>query len=290
VATTLESVRDERRRSLSAGISFERRMSDALPAVRMSVHYEADLAGSAVVERGFRCFARGCRAMRIVGAAISAMWLSMSASADVAQGTATTLPLNDASRLEPHNVTVAAVRYRDSAAVEVRLAGPYRGPDRDTFAFIPGLDFRDGTIEVDVAGSILPTAPPDARGFIGIAFRIDPQNFACEGLYIRPANGRADDQVRRNHATQYFSYPGYDFDRLRREAPAKYESYADMVPGEWTHLRIEVSGATARLYVGAAEQPVLIVNDLKRGADAHGSVGLFAGIGTDAHFRNLSIR
>jgi hypothetical protein len=51
-----------------------------------------------------------------------------------------------------------------------------------------------------------------------------------------------------------------------------------------------VSGATARLYVGAAEQPVLLVNDLKRGADAHGSVGLFVDNGTNGHFRNLSIR
>jgi hypothetical protein len=55
-------------------------------------------------------------------------------------------------------------------------------------------------------------------------------------------------------------------------------------------LRIEVSGATARLYVGAAEQPVLIVNDLKCGADAHGSVGLFVDNGTDGHFRNLTVR
>jgi hypothetical protein len=228
--------------------------------------------------------------MRIVRAVILAASLSISASAGFAQGTATTLPLNDASRLQPHNVTVAAVRYRDSDAVEVRLAGEYRGPDKDTFAFIPGLDFHDGTIEVDVAGSILPTALSGARGFVGVAFRIDPQSFACEGLYIRPTNGRADDQVRRNHSTQYFSYPGYDFDRLRRDAPGRYESYADVAPDAWTHLRIEVAGATARLYVGAAEQPVLIVNDLKRGADAHGSVGLFVDNGTSGHFRNLSIR
>ena len=42
---------------------------------------------------------------------------------------------------------------------------------------------------------------------------------ACEGIYVRPTNARADDRLRRNRSTQYFSYPGYDFDRLRREAP-----------------------------------------------------------------------
>jgi hypothetical protein len=214
------------------------------------------------------------------------------ASAAFAQGDGITLSLNDAAQVQPRNVTVKAVSYRGSDALEVRLTGPYRGPDMDTFAFIPGLDFHDGTIEVDVAGALLAGAPPDARGFIGVAFRVDAQSgsFACESFYIRPTNGRAEDQVRRNRSTQYFSYPGYDFDRLRREAPGQYESYVDLVPGEWTHLRIEVSGSTARFYVGAATQPTLIVRDLKRGADAHGTVGLFVGNGTDGHFRNLSIK
>jgi len=214
------------------------------------------------------------------------------ASAALAQRDGITLALNDAAQVQPRNVTVAAVNYRGSEALELRLTGPYRGPDMDTFAFVPGLDFHDGTIEVDVAGGLLPNAPPDARGFVGVAFRIDAQggSFAYEGIYVRPTNGRAEDQVRRNHSTQYFSYPGYDFDRLRREAPGQYESYADLVPGEWTHLRIEVSGATARLYVGAATQPALIVRDLKRGPDAHGTVGLFVDNGTDGHFRNLSIK
>ncbi len=42
------------------------------------------------------------------------------------------------------------------------------------------------------------------------------------------------------------------------------------------------------VYVGAATQPTLIVHDLKRGADAHGNIGL-GDNGTDGHFRNLSV-
>ncbi len=230
--------------------------------------------------------------MRYLQAGTVALMLMAPAPAAIAEGNAISLPLNDAALVTPRNVTVSAVRYGGGDALEVRLTGPYRGPDEDTFAFVPGLDFHDGTIEVDVAGSLLPTALPGARGFIGIAFRIDAAGggFSHEGFYIRPANGRAEDQVRRNHSTQYFSYPGYDFDRLRREAPDRYESYADVVPDEWVHLRIEVSGAAARLYVGAATQPVLIVNDLKHGPDAHGTVGLWVDNGTNGHFRNLSVR
>jgi hypothetical protein len=229
--------------------------------------------------------------MRTIRAATLAVMLGIAAPPVLAEGSAITLSLSDASQVRPRNVTVKAVRYGGSEALEVRQTGPYRGFDTDTFAFVQGLDFHDGTIELDVAGSLLPGAPPDARGFIGIAFRIDAESggFASEGFYIRPTNGRAEDQLRRNHSTQYFSYPGYDFDRLRREAPGQYESYADLVPDAWTHLRLEVSGAVARLFVGAAPQPVLIVQDLKRGPDAHGTVGLWVDNGTDGHFRNLSI-
>ncbi|MEA2788860.1 MAG: hypothetical protein QOG73_1266 [Acetobacteraceae bacterium] len=202
------------------------------------------------------------------------------------------LPLNDAATVRAHNVTVRSVSYAGSDALQVRLTGAYRGPDTDTFAYVPGVDFHDGTIDVDVAGFPLPDAPSGARGFVGIAFRIDVEggSYACEGLYVRPTNGRAQDQLRRNHSTQYFSYPDYDFDRLRRETPGRYESYSDLVPGEWTHLRIDVSGSTALLYVGGATQPALIVHDLKRGPDAHGAVGLYVDSGTDGHFRNLSIQ
>jgi hypothetical protein len=200
--------------------------------------------------------------------------------------------LDAVSQVEARNVTVRAVEYRGGPALEVRRRVSGVAPDIDTFAFVPGLDFHNGTIEVEVAGSPLPDAPAGARGFVGVVFRVQTTDgtFGCEGIYLRPTNGRADDQVRRNHSTQYFAYPSYDFSRLRREAPAQYESYVDLIPGEWTAMRIEVRDATAKLFVGTGSQPVLIVNDLKRGADAHGSVGLYVDNGTDGHFRKLRVR
>jgi hypothetical protein len=201
------------------------------------------------------------------------------------------LSLTDSIKLKARNVTVTAALFKGRDCAEVRLAGAYPGPDRDFFAYVPGLDMHDGTIEVELAGAPLPGAPGGARGFVGLAFRIDEAggSFACEAIYIRPTNGRADDQVRRNHSTQYFSYPGYDFDRLRREAPARYESYVDVEPAQWTKIRIELSGSRAELFVHDAPQPVLIVTDLKRGPDARGTVGLYVDNGTDGHFSNLRI-
>src|SRR4051812_48375534 len=209
-----------------------------------------------------------------------------------AADTELSLALDNAAQVVPRNVSVRAVDYHGGPALEVRRLISGADPDIDTFAFVPGFDFHNGTIEVEVAGNPLPEAPPGARGFVGVAFRVQTTDgsFASEGIYLRPTNGRADDQVRRNHSTQYFANPGYDFARLRREAPAQYESYVDLIPGEWTAMRIEVQGTTAKLFVGEAPQPALIVNDLKRGADAHGSVGLYVDNGTDGHFRNLRIR
>jgi hypothetical protein len=125
------------------------------------------------------------------------------------------------------------------------------------------------------------------RGFVGIAFRVQSDG-RYEYIYLRPTNGRADDQVRRNHSTQYSSYPDFDFARSRQEAPEKYESYVDLQPGFWTEYKIEVEGRKARLYVHGAEQPCLIVNDLKLDPQA-GGVALWVGPGTEGYFSNLKI-
>ena len=54
-------------------------------------------------------------------------------------------------------------------------------------------------------------------------------------------------------------------------------------------IKIEVRGERARLYVHDNEQPTLIVNDVKSGAHAKGTVALWLGPGTVAHFRNLTV-
>jgi hypothetical protein len=125
---------------------------------------------------------------------------------------------------------------------------------------------------------------------IGIAFRVQKDRRTYDAFYLRPTNGRSDEQVRRNRSVQYISHPDWTWFRLRQETPGKYESYVDLVPGEWTRVKIEVRGTQARLFVGGASQPALVVNDLKTGAAARGAVALWLDLGTIAHFRNLSVR
>jgi hypothetical protein len=188
-------------------------------------------------------------------------------------------------RLEGRNVTIAQVNFKGRSAVQVIAARD--AANAASMAVVKDVSFLNGTIEVDLAGQPAAGAGAGARGFIGIAFRLQGDG-AYEYIYLRPTNGRADDQVRRNHSTQYSSHPDFDFARSRKEAPEKYESYVDLEPGVWTKYRIEVSGRTARLYVHGAEQPCLIVNDLKLEPKA-GSVALWVGPGTEGYFANLKI-
>jgi hypothetical protein len=62
------------------------------------------------------------------------------------------LSLADAAQVTPRNVPVTPALFDGRSCVEVRLSGVYPGPDRDYFAYVPGLDMRDGTIEVELAG------------------------------------------------------------------------------------------------------------------------------------------
>jgi hypothetical protein len=203
--------------------------------------------------------------------------------------------LEPLARLRTHNVTVNPSHYKGRTAIRVRsLASADAEYDTQKtgtgggFVVVEGTSFHNGTIEVDVAGMPQANAPAQARGFVGIAFRVPPDAATYDYVYIRPTNGRAEDQERRNHSTQYASFPDNEWLKLRTESPGKYESYTDLVPGAWTHLKIDVNGVRMRLYVNGATQPTLLVNDLKLG-DRAGALALWIGVGTEAYFSNLRI-
>jgi hypothetical protein len=195
--------------------------------------------------------------------------------------------LSAVNQLDLHGVKADPVTYRGVAAMRIMDSAAKDVGDDGRLAILRGTSFQNGTIEVTVAGDTAPDAPTLARGFVGIAFRAtDAAHFEC--FYIRPTNGRAEDQLRRNHSTQYISIPGFPWNKLRDETPGKYESYVDLVPGQWTRIKIQVAGQTAKLYVNGADQPALIVNDLKQPV-AKGGIALWVGPGTIAHFADLKV-
>jgi hypothetical protein len=199
------------------------------------------------------------------------------------------------SELTPVNVKAELANYRGRSAVRLldepsptANQSPNQPGGVHAMAFLSGTDFGDGTIEADLAGAPRSGAGEGARGFVGIAFRIQPDGSHFECFYLRPTNGRAGDQLRRNHSTQYISNPDFPWERLRSENPGVYESYTDLEPGVWTSMRIVVSGAHAELYVNGANQPSLVVNDLKLGK-TRGKVALWIGPDTDSYFSRVTL-
>lgn len=202
-----------------------------------------------------------------------------------------TFSLESVQGLRVHNVLASPATHKGKSAV--RVVNDTRGrPDSgrlvETLAIVDGVEFSNGTIEIELSGTPGVGAAGGARGFVGLAFRMQDTT-RYDAFYLRPTNGRAEDQERRNHSAQYIAHPEYPWFRLRRETPSRYESYVDLVPDEWMKIRIVVEGQRARLFVNDQSQPTLIVNDVKSGANAQGGVALWIGPGTVAHFRNLRI-
>jgi hypothetical protein len=249
-------------------------------------------------------------------ALIASAWLLPSGAAKTQ---AQHFPLETAHRLALHNVTAVPATLAGKKGLQLTLpekvrqrvkrlermtpeerersmTSEERARVRNGLPFLVGqlavvedLEFSSGTIEVELAGAPELTAGESARGFVGIAVRLQEDLQTYDAFYLRPTNGRAEDQERRNHSVQYISHPEWPWTRLRKETPSKYESYVDLVPGQWTKIKIAVDGARARLYVRDNEQPTLIVNDVRSGADAKGGVALWLEPGTVAHFRNLTV-
>ncbi|HEY7236199.1 MAG TPA: family 16 glycoside hydrolase [Gemmatimonadaceae bacterium] len=200
--------------------------------------------------------------------------------------------LDSTTKLALINARALWVDYRGRHALKLApLVGHERDTDQALVAVLTETDFKDGVIEVDVAGARRQgySKAEDVSGFkgiVGVSFRIHGDS--AERFYIRPENTRLDNQLFRNRSTQYEADPDYSWQRLRQESPGVYESYVDVEPGAWTRLRIEVTGNKARLYVNGATQPCLIVNDLKLG-ESHGKIALWARISSEAYFSNLRV-
>lgn len=205
----------------------------------------------------------------------------------------------DLTQLLPHAVqrsvsaTPVELDGRDAVRVELLEHISRHGtPDVDyvdmpTFLELP-LQVEDATIEVDVLAQLNGFWPEGARGFAGLAYRIQPQAAAFEAVYLRPTNGRRAGATspRDQRAIQYFAYPDWRFERLRTESSGIYEQGADITINEWTNLRIQIEGRQVRAFVN--DQPSLAVSPTPV-PPAEGRIGLFVDIGTTAYFANLRL-
>lgn len=151
----------------------------------------------------------------------------------------------------------------------------------DRGAFLSGLEFSEGVIEVDLKGANRPQG-----SFLGVVFHgVDGKTY--DAVYFRPFNFGQSDPVKRRHAVQYMSHPQWPWARLRAERPDHYESRADPepAPDEWFHAPIELKAGRVRVFVNGSTEPCLDVERLSQ--SAQGKVGVWFN-GT-ASFANLQI-
>jgi len=161
--------------------------------------------------------------------------------------------------------------------------------DEPFFAKLKGLDFQDGVIEVKMLSQIQEPSPFQfAQGFIGLAFRIADDNSAYESIYLRPKVGRSDNQSHRNKAVQYYAYPDYKFEKLRKQASGMYETTAPVGLNEWITMRIEVKAGKAHMFINDTQYSTFVV-DKMLGNTTRGAVALWVDIGTIGYFKDLKI-
>lgn len=200
---------------------------------------------------------------------------------------------------ELHNVTGEIIKFqgkevlkieRDLKAIPFDSNNIEKTVDEPHYARLVNVDdFENGTIEVKMYSQLQNPAPYSGiAGFIGIFFRIKADDAAMEGIYVRPKVGRHTNQLFRNHAVQYMSYPHAKFDTLRKTAPFKYEGSAPVALNEWITMRIEVNGETAEMFINNMKYSSFIV-DKMLGKHKTGGIGLYVDIGTIGYFKDIKV-
>lgn len=200
---------------------------------------------------------------------------------------------------ELHNVLGEATQFQGTKVLKIERdlkAIPFdsnnieKTVDEPHYARLVGLnDFENGTIEVKVYSQLKSPAPYSGiAGFIGLMFRIAENDSALESIYLRPKVGRINNQLFRNHTVQYFSYPNYKFDTLRKIAPFQYEGSAPVSLNEWITMRIEVNGESAELFINNMKYSSFVVNKML-GKIKKGHIGLYVDIGTIGYFKDLKV-
>ena len=209
--------------------------------------------------------------------AVIALIISMAASAQVNQKKYDLFELNKKGKLQVINRTLSSVMDKRGNGVSFSEA------TGDGVAWLDGVNFANGSIELDIKGrDVL------QQSFVGVAFHgVDEKTL--DAVYFRPFNFHATDSVRRIHAVQYISHPDFPWNVLRETQNAKYEKPIPSAPDPngWFHVKIVVDYPHVTVYVNDSAVPCLNVDKLNdRQA---GKIGLWVGNTSGGEFANLVI-
>jgi hypothetical protein len=166
--------------------------------------------------------------------------------------------------------------FKDGAKKGVRLSD-------DGVAYLTGVEFSNGAIEVEIRGKDV-----EQQSFIGVVFHgVDGKTY--DAIYFRPFNFKTEDAARRMRAVQYVAHPTYTSQKLRAEHPGKYEQAVDPAPApdDWFRARVVVASPKVSVFINDENQPCLVVTQLSD--RKKGLVGLWGGGAVGGDFANLKI-
>lgn len=196
----------------------------------------------------------------------------LSFGCDALWAQAVDVPLDSGWVLSQRNFKIPEERTPERNAEMVEFLGRRSFRLARGLAYVPGLQFDNGTIDLDMA--------TDATGrFIGIAFRVQSDD-NYEVIFLRPGASGTDQAVQYTpglngaNGWQIFTGPGHI-------------AVAEIPRNKWFHVRIVVAGLVAKLYLNNATEPVLTVPQLRSG-NRGGSIGFWGHLGA-AYYSNLRI-
>ena len=202
-------------------------------------------------------------------------------------------PLDTLDKTTAQGVKAEVVDYHGQKGIHIAVSSDHKsaeqgGCDHCTYLALETIPFRDGTIEINMAGEPQQGAAATANGFVGIVFRVSEDQSKYEGVYFRPTNAVSEDEAQREMTVQYFSYPDHTAEQLRESDPGKYESAANIRPGQWFNLKAEINNNQAIFYIDG--EKVLVVDRLFHGSEHKGVIGFITEPGNDAYFSELQIK
>ena len=141
-------------------------------------------------------------------------------------------------------------------------------------AYPKALNFKDGTIEMDLA------SPTGKNGFVGFAFRIkDVHHY--ETLYFRPGSSGTI------NAVQYMPEKKSEFNWWDYEAD-KYQSKTTLPLTAWFHVKAIVKGSVIAVFINNQPKPVMVYKSLDPTLKS-GSVGFWLGNCSKGAYKNLIV-
>ena len=139
-------------------------------------------------------------------------------------------------------------------------------------ALVRGASMENGTLDLDVAAS-------DTTNFVGVAFRAATPRFS-NVVFLRPGASGTEEAVQYGPA---FNSLGVAWQVYHGDGA---NAVAELPRNRWIHVRLELDGPVARLYVDTATTPTLVVPRVV--ASGGTGLGVWAGaFGRGAYFSNV---